>query len=623
MDEKEPRPLPNLDFKIMQGDSLLESFEGIDLSRLHTGQATGHALTTILGSDQGEFELDAIKAQMDLRTAARREAITGLIDRYFSATDPAEKSRLHHEVDAHVREHIAHAIGYQRDAIETRLHRAHAEFAKNRKAARGWEPSPREQKMVAALEAEIESLNASAAKLATLEGTPQRPFFLWHLFFQDVFAQGGFDIVIANPPYVRHETISEIAPALRELYTVAASRADLLIFFYEKAVNLLRENGILTFITSNKFYRAGYGSKLRPFLTSNLSLHSLVDFGDTPVFEAIAYASILIGTKQQAPASHKLLAYTWQPNDSLSFIPHTLERSAIRLQQSELTPDGWRLEDVASSSLLKKLRTNGTPLGEFVGGKFFRGIITGLNEAFVITGEQRDALIRADAKSADLIKPFLRGRDVKRWTVHHEDLHLIVFPHGFHPELKNYPAIHRHLRQFETALKNRGQCKASRGNKEGGQHHWLELDNNPKAEYLDAFAGKKIVMPAIERAASFAVDLGGHYSNDKTNICISEKPEALCAILNSQTLWWALTRIAATKQNGYYEFKPLYIRELPIPDATPADQSTLTTLAKRAAKSTGPELAAIEREIDRIVYRLFALTPKEIALIESRLPSKP
>jgi adenine-specific DNA-methyltransferase len=130
-------------------------------------------------------------------------------------------------------------------------------------------------------------------------------------------------------------------------------------------------------------------------------------------------------------------------------------------------------------------------------------------------------------------------------------------------------------------------------------------------------------MPAIERKASFAVDLGGHYSNDKTNICISDKAEALCAILNSAALWWSLTRIAATKQSGYYEFKPLYIRELPIPPIGPADKSALTSLAQRAAKTTGPELAAIEHEIDHVVYRLFDLTAEEIAIIESRLPSKP
>lgn len=130
-------------------------------------------------------------------------------------------------------------------------------------------------------------------------------------------------------------------------------------------------------------------------------------------------------------------------------------------------------------------------------------------------------------------------------------------------------------------------------------------------------------MPAIERSAAFAVDQVGHYSNDKTNICVAEDSQALCAILNSKLLWWTLTQTAATKQNGYYEFKPLYIRQLPIPPATAADKAKLTKLAKRAAKAaTDGDAAAverIERDIDEIIYHLFDLTADEIAQIETAL----
>jgi len=301
-------------------------------------------------------------------------------------------------------------------------------------------------------------------------------------------------------------------------------------------------------------------------------------------------------------------------------LPAILDQKGISLAQADLTADGWRLENSDSIRLLEKLRNTGIPLGEYVGGRFYRGVITGLNEAFVLTGPQREALIAADPKSAELIKPFLRGRDVKRWLVRHEELYLIAFPHGFHPRLTEYPAILNHLTQFEAALKNRGQCTSSRGNKEGGQHHWLELDNNPKVEYLASFEVPKIVMPAIERSAAFTVDHVGHYSNDKTNICIAEDPDSLCAILNSRVLWWALTQTAATKQNGYYEFKPLYMRQLPIPPATADEKSRLSDLARQAAAfAQAGDPAALrqtEAEIDRLVGQLFHLTPAEIALME-------
>jgi len=290
VDEKEPRPLPNLDFKIMQGDSLLESFEGIDLSRLHTGQTTGHALTAILGSDQAEFELDAVKTQMELRTAARREAITGLIDSYFSATSPAEKSRLHREVDDHVREHIAHAIAYQRDAIETRLLRIRAEFGKNRKAARGWEPSARDKKKVEALEAEIESLNASATKLAALEGNPQRPFFLWHLFFQEVIAQGGFDIVIANPPYVRADNPEALAERKRVeatgLFQTLWEKWDLYVAFIERGHQILRPDGILCNIVSDAYCHSKYAIKSQKWFLENSRILRIDFLSELQLFDA-------------------------------------------------------------------------------------------------------------------------------------------------------------------------------------------------------------------------------------------------------------------------------------------------------------------------------------------------
>ncbi|MBA2591131.1 MAG: N-6 DNA methylase [Gammaproteobacteria bacterium] len=448
--------------------------------------------------------------------------------------------------------------------------------------------------------------------------------FDFGIFFSEVFrAKQGFDVVIANPPYVRHENISEMTPHLRQRFTVAASRADLLIFFYEQGVNLLRPGGVITLITSNKFHRAAYGAKLRPFLTEKLQIMVLIDFGDAPVFEAIAYASILIGTKDKARKEHSIRACSWNPETPFTSLDQTLKREGIELLQNDLTADGWRLETPAAIRLLEKLRVKGTPLGEYVQGKFYYGIKTGLNEAFVIDRDTRNQLIREDQKSAELIKPFLRGRDVKRWTVHHQELYLIVFPFGFHARLKEYPAIRRHLQQFEDRLKKRGQCTSSRGNKEGGQHHWLELDNNPKPEYLDCFATAKIVMPAIERSQAFAVDSSGHYSNDKTNICVTEEPEMLCGILNSSTLWWSLAQIAATKQNGYYEFKPLYIRQLPIPTASSADKDKLTKLAERAAESaTAGDDAAVartERQIAEIIYRLFDLTADEIAHIETSL----
>lgn len=592
VDEEIPRPLPNFDYKIHRADSLVEYIRGepAHLGDVNTaGGMMKAAVDELIAAKKSLFDAHRLPEKRAARFALYR-ALASLAQLEFTrmrndeglfGTDPVRTAQL----DKGVKE-----FGQRIREIDA---------VKKEKAA---------------------MQDTCLVRLQDWFDDPERSTFLWHLHFGEVFAKGGFDIVVANPPYVRHETISGIAPLLRERFKVAASRADLLIFFYEQSVNLLREGGTLTFITSNKYYRAAYGVKLRPFLKKQLTLHTLIDFGDAPVFDAIAYASILIGTKTEAPAKHQLRAYSWQVSDAIAQVAQIIERHGIDLAQADLADDGWRLENPASIRLLEKLRKTGKPLGEYVGGKFYWGVRTGLNRAFELSSKERDDLIAEDPKSAELIKPYLRGRDVKRWLVRHENLYLIVFPHGFHSKLKDYPAILKHLTNFEEDLKKRGQCTSSRGNKEGGQHHWLELDNNPKLEFLAAFELPKIAIPAITPRPSAVADRDGFYTNNKASIAVSEAPEFLAAVVNSSVSFWFATQVFATKQNNSYDCEPRYSRQIPIPPATPEEQTRLATLAERAAgfaKSGDKDsLRAIEREIDGIVHQLFHLTPAEIALIE-------
>ena len=593
VDEDQPRPLPNLDYKIHRADSLIEYIrsEPVRLDKEPPNNARFIAARDHLVTAKHKL----FAAQ---RVPEKREARFEL---YRSLAELGEEVFTWMKLEADFTD------GERLAALTASAREFHHRLTLIDNCAK--QPAKTQDQILAQLRAWFDD--------------EKNPPFLWQLHFGEVFAQGGFDIVIANPPYVRHETISHYAPLLRDRYEVAASRADLLIFFYEQSVNLLKPGGTLTFITSNKYFRAGYGSKLRPFLSSKLTLHSLIDFGDAPVFDAIAYASILIGSKRAPAKGHDISVCNWQPDAALSRLLSVLEDTSFSVAQKSLDPNGWSLEKRDSVALLSKLRAKGKPLSEYVGGKLYRGVITGFNEAFVITDETRTRLIAEDKNSAKLIKPFLRGRDVKRWRVDPQQLYLIAFPFGFNKQLKDYPAILHHLSQFKTKLEARGQCTSSRGNSEEGQHHWLELDNNPKPEYLACFDGPKIVVPAIERSAPFAVDVGGHYSNDKTSIVVCDEPHMLCAILNSAPLWWIIKQVAASKQNGYFEFKPMYVRPLPIPPATAADKARLSQLAEAcaAAAQRGDDatLEVHEGQIDQIVYRLFDLTSVEKDLIESAL----
>ena len=235
---------------------------------------------------------------------------------------------------------------------------------------------------------------------------------------------GCFDVVLANPPYVRQEKIESYLldgrPAnpktqLAAHYATAAGTADLLVYFFERAVRLLKPGGAVAFITSNKWYRAGYGAKLRSWLSAETRLRAVIDFGDAEVFEAIAYPTIVVAQKRTgrvtaAPPTETFRALNWTPGEAPDGFSAKFAALAFAMPQAALLGSGWQLEPQGRRELLARLRAAGTPLGEWCGGRFYRGILTGLNEAFVIDGAKRAELIAADPRSAEIIKPFLRGR---------------------------------------------------------------------------------------------------------------------------------------------------------------------------------------------------------------------
>jgi type I restriction-modification system DNA methylase subunit len=422
-------------------------------------------------------------------------------------------------------------------------------------------------------------------------------------------SEAVFDIVIGNPPYVRHEDIKELTPVLKNVYQYecGSSRADLYVFFYERSVKLLKAQGVLSFITSNKWYRAKYGEGLRQFMATHTRLKNIIDFGDEAVFTAIAYPTIVIATRREKPlfpppAIDVVHALNWEQTHPVETFPAVFSAESFLVPQSALKKEGWQLEPPGKRKLLSRIRAAGKPLGEYVNGRFYRGIITGLNEAFVIDGATRDRLIAEDPKSAELIKRYLRGRDVKRWQVEWAGLYLITFPFGFHEQLKNYPAILRHLSQYEVDLRKRGQCTSSRNGKGEGQHHWLELDNNPKESFLAEFEQPKIFVPAIEDGVEYAPDLTGYYGNDKTNIIVTEEWRYVLAVLNSSVSWWITQQTFSGKQGGFFEFKPMYVSQLPIPSASQDLKKVLSAVVDGVLATRD---ARFEQLINGLVFELF------------------
>jgi hypothetical protein len=428
----------------------------------------------------------------------------------------------------------------------------------------------------------------------------------------------GFDIVLGNPPYVRQEKIKDQKDALKPHYPdTFTGTADLYVYFYDRALQLLRPGGVLSYITSNKWYRAAYGEKLRTHLGKTTSLLHAIDFGDAPVFTAISYPTIVIARKTPPPAKHGFRALNWDPdtpNTEIANFAVFYETRATRIAQDSLSPDGWRFMAKRGQDLLEKIRAAGTPLGKFVEGRFYYGIKTGLNEAFVVDRETRDRLIAEDSKSKELLKPFLRGRHVKRWRIEHADWWLILIESSenkHHPWSdkkdaqaeqvfrETYPAICRHFKPFREKLIDRS---------DQGRFFW-ELRS---CAYYSEFASPKVMIPCIEQDVAFAVDRAGYYSNDKTSIIATDDPESLCAVLNSPLHWWFAQEHYPTKQGGYVEFKPTFMAEFPIPKLDQVESlkslARILTVAYAGGASHPRDLQMreyYEELLNALVYELY------------------
>jgi len=444
-----------------------------------------------------------------------------------------------------------------------------------------------------------------------------RPFD-WHEAFGEVFARGGFDIVIGNPPYVRMELIKAMKPYLEAHYVVAHGQADLYAYFFERGVKVLRPEGRLGFISSSTFFRTGSGENLRTFLGDGLSMESIVDFGDLQVFEGVTtYPAILTLKKAEAPEGElDYLALTDQVPDDLGQLFKETKKSMPR---ARLTAGAWRLEGDALSALRDKITKGRKTLGEVYGPPLY-GIKTGLNEAFIIDRATRDRLIKADPKSADLLKPFLRGENVKRWRVESEDLWVVNVYFGLTQTLfeksadqtktdlpsektawkqfsKAYPAIASHLALHEKAAR----IRTDQG------HYWWELR---ACTYMDAFEKPKISFGhfAVERIFTF--DDAGYFSNDKSYI-IPSTDLPLLSLLNSQVLWFIIKGLAPAVRGGFYELRVQYIEQLPIPDLSPADRATLETLAETCTQSAQARYA-IQSQTRRRILDLATGTKRKL-----------
>lgn len=458
--------------------------------------------------------------------------------------------------------------------------------------------------------------------------------FDWEREFPEIMKRGGFDAVIGNPPYVRQEMLSEFKQYFQLHYKVYHGVADLYSYFIEKGVSLLRNGGKFSYIVANKWMRANYGEPLRRWM-KGVRIEEIIDFGDLPVFKKATTYPCVIRVSKNPPEP----AFRAVQVDSLDFsdLGGYVESACHPVAVSSLPDSGWSLAEECPVKLLEKIKKTGVPLGEYVQGKIFRGILTGLNEAFVIDEETRHRFIAEDSKSAEIIKPFLAGREIKRYREPKNDKYLIFPRRGI--DIKKYPAIERYLSAFEEKLmpkpsnwKPKKEGEKWKGRKPG-LYKWYEIQDS--IDYYREFEKSKIIYPNICKRPEFTFDTEGIYTNQKCFI-ISIEDKYLLGLLNSKLNMFLFKYILPKLRGDFYEPSYVYFKLFPIRTidfSSPADvarhdrmvslvDAMLALNRQLAAAQTAQDKTAIQRQIDatdsqidRLVYELYGLTEEEIGIV--------
>jgi hypothetical protein len=458
--------------------------------------------------------------------------------------------------------------------------------------------------------------------------------FDWDSEFPAIMKLGGFDIVIGNPPYIRQESLSDFKEYFQGRYEAFNGVADIFVYFMEKGIKLLREGGRFSIIVSSSFLRASYAEPLRRTLKKHAAVLRILDFGGWSVFENAKDTYVCIPLLEKGGTQKRVEISKVNPQEmrnSSNFI----DAHRFSIPQERLSPETWALKSDNEAALFAKVMKAGKPLGEYCHGHFFRGVTTGLNEAFIIDSATKRKLISEYKNSIELIHPLLNGEDIRRYIYNETGSWLIFTPRGI--KIENYPAIEGHLLNYKEKLMPKKEKNAKMGRKPGS-YKWYEIQD--EVAYFKVFEKPKLIFPDIAKGPRFCIDVDNHYLTN-TSYCLGTDDLYLLGVLNSRLFWFAISNISIPFgiRAGQYRYRLIYqyMEKVPIRVIQSSNKSEasrynrIKELAKQMIafhkqiqsmktpheqESVQRQIAATDMELDQLVYSLYGLTKDEIKIVE-------
>lgn len=598
VDAEYPSPLPNLDFKIMQGDSLLESFEQIDLSNIANISSDYRIIEPekdLFGRiNDGQLKITFLKSDYlsTLQTS---------IKSYFSEKDPVIKQSIMNDINKIIHNILDLNIELREKQIDRRLAEAGDLYKKNKTLL----------KEIESLKKTKEKLLIAKTYLQKINSTDEKPFFLWRLYFKDVFDKGGFDIVIGNPPYRQLQKDGGKLAKLyeNEKYKTFSRSGDIYSLFYEKGLQILKDQGFLIFITSNKWMRTTYGRLTRKFFAENNPI-ILLDFGNVQNFET-ATVDTCITVLQKDVNDNLTLVSRFNKNykrNSLIY-SYILENNGI-LKTLDKGGSSWTVKNKGKDEVKIKsfIEDQGIPLINW-NIQINYGIKTGFNRAFIIPSDIKNTLINDDPKNKEVIKPLLRGKDIKIYFPDFKDKWLINIHNGYFDtklnkkippiEISHYPIIKKYLDNYLDNIVAR-------------QDQGITPYHLRSCTYLEEFEKDKIIYPNMTKYLPFVFDAENYYTNQKCFILTGESLKYLTAVLNSKVFKFAFRDYFPELQGGTRELSKVYFEKIPIKKIDVNNQKPfnnivdhISFLKKSDSNESKDMVVFFEKLIDGMIYEIY------------------
>lgn len=469
--------------------------------------------------------------------------------------------------------------------------------------------------------------------------------FEWRFEFPEILDDDGnfkgFDLIIGNPPYIRQEELKELKPHLAKNYKVYKGTSDIYTYFYELGFNVLKDRGgVLSYITSNKYTRAGYGEALREFLLKNVKFLEYTDLNGIKVFDSATVDTSILCFEKSKSKDNKF-KYLALSNEILKTCAYDigLYKDFAEFSQNSLSKESFTFSDENTSALKAKIERIGTPLKEWQGLDIYRGILTGYNEAFIITTEKRNEILAnckdeaEKERTAKLIRKMLRGRDIKRYSYEWAGLWVIFIPWHFpnvekpktmlenEQDLKEqYPSLYKHLLSHKERLSKRNKEET------GIRYEWYCLQRWG-ANYYQEFEKEKLGWQRITQEPSFILEKEYILLDSMAFMVANSKNELkyLLGFLNSNLIFYYFKNIGHLYSDKGFLLSNQYVEKFPIPKINSKNQKLadeLINLAddilKAKEQDKNANIQELENKINSIVYKLYNLTEEEIKIIEGK-----